>query len=256
MHIRHALLACILSSLLAHQASAALKAPYRPLATIRRADDIWKAKRDRFDRKSTGSSGSLSTVKAPEAPPGTAPLPTPGPELAPQSAAPSTDSAAPSAESTAPLPAEKPADGVPGRAPTNFVALMQDNAALLIQKSLGTPYVGDRFAAELGTGFSPEGLPYWVLKELGFLIPSSAVDMARKAGTPVDPRQLEAGDLLFFRVESASTNRSKIFVGIYLSDGRFAYPSYTAKKVVLSKFFRPFWQTRFLLARRVISNLR
>lgn len=244
-------------------AEAALRAPYRPLATIRRADDIWKAKREAFSKTTTSSKGLVGVKKEEPAPTTTPPLPAeaadPG-AATPRAATPGqtdgssgTASADASPGTTAPPPPE--AAPVSGPSAANFVDLMRNNAALLIRKALGAPYSGT-FRADLEQGFSHEGFAYWILRQVGFLVPRNAVDMARTAGIPIDPRKLEPGDLLFFRVASASTNEGKIFVGIYLGDGEFAYPSYTAKKVVLSKFFRPFWQSRFLLARRVISELR
>lgn len=67
------------------------------------------------------------------------------------------------------------------------------------------------------------------------------------AGTPIDRRELLAGDLVLFR-----TGRNTRHVGIYLSGGEFAHVS-TSRGVTISRLNTEYWRDAYWTARRVLS---
>jgi lipoprotein Spr/probable lipoprotein NlpC len=75
-------------------------------------------------------------------------------------------------------------------------------------------------------------------------IPRSTELLAR-SGIEVSPRQIRAGDLVFFR-----TGGKKRHVGIYLQNGAFMHAS-TSRGVMISKLRNPYWSDAFWMARRV-----
>jgi len=75
-------------------------------------------------------------------------------------------------------------------------------------------------------------------------IPRSTELLAR-SGMEVSPRQIRAGDLVFFK-----TGGKKRHVGIYLKNGAFMHAS-TSRGVMISKLRNPYWSDAFWMARRV-----
>jgi len=75
-------------------------------------------------------------------------------------------------------------------------------------------------------------------------IPRSTELLAR-LGIEVSPRQIRAGDLVFFK-----TGGKKRHVGIYLQNGAFMHAS-TSRGVMISKLRNPYWSDAFWMARRV-----
>jgi probable lipoprotein NlpC len=76
-------------------------------------------------------------------------------------------------------------------------------------------------------------------------IPRSTELLAR-TGNQVSPRQMQPGDLVFFR-----TGWKKRHVGIYLKNGAFMHVS-SSRGVMISKLNNPYWSDAFWMARRVI----
>ncbi len=80
--------------------------------------------------------------------------------------------------------------------------------------------------------------------KLGIDLPRTTAGQVNE-GTSISKRQLQAGDLVFFKPE-----RNRRHVGIYLSDGEFMHSS-TSRGVMISDLERPYWKARFWQARRV-----
>ena len=68
------------------------------------------------------------------------------------------------------------------------------------------------------------------------------------AGTEVRRRDLQPGDLVFFR-----PGRKKRHVGVYLSDGEFVHAS-ASSGVTVSRLHNPYWDDHWWQARRVLRS--
>lgn len=70
-----------------------------------------------------------------------------------------------------------------------------------------------------------------------------------QTGTPVSPKALMPGDLVFFRFRDRTRH-----VGIYIGDRRFTHASRKKKGVTISSLDHPFWKSRYRAARRILAN--
>jgi cell wall-associated NlpC family hydrolase len=73
---------------------------------------------------------------------------------------------------------------------------------------------------------------------LGIKLPRST-DEQVNVGTPINQRELAAGDLVFFK-----TGRNTRHVGIYLEDGKFLHAS-TEKGVMISRMDEAYWSKAY-----------
>lgn len=123
--------------------------------------------------------------------------------------------------------------------PSNIEANLRSE----IDRWQGTPH---RWGGITTTGADCSGFVYSVYRDLfAISLPRTTSDQVR-VGTAVDVRQLQAGDLVFFR-PSKRTNH----VGIYLSDGHFAHIS-TSRGLMLSHLDEDYWQRAYWTSRRVL----
>jgi cell wall-associated NlpC family hydrolase len=99
---------------------------------------------------------------------------------------------------------------------------------------LGAPY---QWGGAGPTTFDCSGLVRFVHDQLGIAVPRTAAEQY-SAATPVDLRDLEPGDLLFFRIRGAISH-----VAIYTGEGRFIHAPMTGRPVELrmldDEFYRP-----------------
>ena len=112
------------------------------------------------------------------------------------------------------------------------------------QKYINTPYV---FGGTSPRGFDCSGYTQFVFKQQGQQLPRVA-DQQYLSGTAVAYNNLEPGDLVFFTTYAKGASHE----GIYLGEGKFIHAS--SHGVKISKLAEPYWQTRYLGARRVISS--
>ena len=143
------------------------------------------------------------------------PFPTPGPPAA-SPAPPST-------------PPEKPFDGY---------ALV--GTALSLR---GTPY---RNGGSDPSGFDCSGFTQYVYAQFGIVLPR-AVREQFTAGQPVDPSQVEPGDLIFF----STTEPGASHVGIAVGGDEFVHAPSSTGVVRVERIGSRYWSQRFLGARRV-----
>jgi cell wall-associated NlpC family hydrolase len=87
--------------------------------------------------------------------------------------------------------------------------------AAVAERLVGTPY---RFGADGDGGFDCSGLAAYAYESVGISIPRTAAEQAL-AARPVALRDLEPGDLLFFRIDSRRVDH----VGVYVGGGRFIH---------------------------------
>ena len=107
----------------------------------------------------------------------------------------------------------------------------------------GVPY---RYGGSTKAGADCSGLVYVVYRDQFGLGMPRTTSQLRQVGRPVaDRRQLQAGDLVFFRGRDI-----KHHVGIYISDGQFLHAS-SRRGVMLSNIDSSYWSARFYTARRV-----
>jgi cell wall-associated NlpC family hydrolase len=135
--------------------------------------------------------------------------------------------------------APAPSAPVPAPRAERSEALLQ---ALLV---LGVDY---RYGgATPATGFDCSGLVAHVYRQAwGIQLPHSTQAQS-KAGVPVAPAALEAGDLVFYN----TLNRPYSHVGIYVGDGRFVHAPKSGARVRVESMKSAYWTQRFSGARRI-----
>lgn len=106
----------------------------------------------------------------------------------------------------------------------------------------GVPY---RLGGMSRAGVDCSGFVQLTFKnKLGIKIPRST-EAQSKIGIPVDRRELETGDLVFFK-----TSWKKGHVGIYLNNGFFLHAS-TSRGVMISNLENPYWRRAYWMSRRI-----
>ena len=117
--------------------------------------------------------------------------------------------------------------------------------AALAKQFLGTPYV---WAGRSPNGFDCSGFVYYILQTNGVNVPRMA-DEQFEVGIVV-PRQqeLQVGDLVFFETYEPGPSH----VGIFIGNGQFIHASSSASEVVITPMSKPYYQARYLGARRLV----
>jgi len=118
-----------------------------------------------------------------------------------------------------------------------------DAIARLALSLLGTPY---RAGGSDPSGFDCSGFVDYVFAQYAVLLPRTVSDLAHE-GTPVDPADIQAGDLVFFSTVAAGPSH----VGIALGDGTFVHAPNTSGEVRVEPLESPYWATRLVSIRRV-----
>jgi hypothetical protein len=101
------------------------------------------------------------------------------------------------------------------------------------------------------SGFDCSGLVHYVVQRAATVnLPRTTADMSSR-GTPIEPDEIAAGDLIFFN----TTGRAHSHVGIYVGKLRFVNAPSTGGTVRLDYLTNPYWAKRFDGIRRVAPPL-
>jgi peptidoglycan DL-endopeptidase CwlO len=107
----------------------------------------------------------------------------------------------------------------------------------------GVPY---RNGGSDPNGFDCSGFTQFVFAQHGIALPR-AVEEQFEQGKKVKPRDLESGDLVFFKTIS----RGPSHVGIVIGEDQFVHAPSSKGVVRVERLSAEYWSKRFLAARRV-----
>jgi len=120
-------------------------------------------------------------------------------------------------------------------------------AARVAQSMVGSEY---RYGGSSPDGFDCSGLVLYSYERAGRPgLPHSVVRLDALS-RPVSIKTLEAGDLLFFRLQG----RKKSHVGLYIGNRRFVHAPSSGKKVEIVSFDHVYWGPRIKLAGRLSAS--
>ncbi len=112
---------------------------------------------------------------------------------------------------------------------------------------LGVPY---KWGGTTRQGMDCSALTRAVYREAyGVELPRTSRQMYRLGKKVTAPGQLQAGDLVFFRIDTSGPGISH--VGIYVGDGQFAHAS-SSRGGVIDPLSSPYFDKRYAGARRVL----
>lgn len=143
--------------------------------------------------------------------------------------------------------------GVPQKVESPYIVVDEEVApAPLYQvlakanEYLGIPY---QFGNENTNRTDCSGFTQQVFGEFGIVLPRSAKEQSRY-GKKIDVKDLQVGDLLFYRTYKKGPSH----VAIYAGDGKIIHASYKAKRVQYDAFDKRYYRQRFLYAKRIVLN--
>lgn len=137
-----------------------------------------------------------------------------------------------------------PANGKAARQPAVSYAAQNASATALdtARSMLGVAY---RFGGTDPRGFDCSGLVHYSYAQAGIRLPRTAQAIFR-ASRLVDPKQMQAGDLVFFTISS----KKIAHVGIYAENNRFIHAPSSGKGVSYASLGNPYWKNRLVAVGR------
>lgn len=131
---------------------------------------------------------------------------------------------------------------LPSMAPVKTVARPTSPVIATARTMLGAPY---RYGGADPTGFDCSGLVSYVYRSLGIQVPRTSQEQFRQS-SPVATDRLQAGDLLFFRLNPPKVSH----VAIYEGEGRFIHAPSSGKRVSYASLDNPYWRQHLVGAGR------
>lgn len=114
-------------------------------------------------------------------------------------------------------------------------------AVTVAKRLLGSPY---RYGGATPKGFDCSGLVHYAFTHSGYRMPRTTTAQFESTFA-VDTKRLQAGDLLFFKIEGKVSH-----VGIYVGNNRFIHAPSSGKRVDYASLSNPYWATRLVKAGR------
>ena len=114
-------------------------------------------------------------------------------------------------------------------------------AAAAALQQVGTPY---QFGGATPKGFDCSGLVQYAYSRAGKRVPRTTGQLWAQL-QPIPPRDLQPGDVLFFRIEGKMSH-----VGLYLGDARFVHAPSTGRTVSVALLDAPFYRASLIRAGR------
>jgi gamma-D-glutamyl-L-lysine dipeptidyl-peptidase len=106
------------------------------------------------------------------------------------------------------------------------------------ERYIGAPY---HHGGSTPRGFDCSGYVMYVYRQNGILLPRE-VGGQYEAGKHIRPRQVQPGDLVFFKT---SRRHRLSHVGIYLGDNRFIHAPSSGKRVSYADMGKSYWKKRY-----------
>ncbi len=141
-------------------------------------------------------------------------------------------------------PTEPPPESSPPPAPARGDGYEISGAALSLR---GVPY---RKGGSDPSGFDCSGFVWYVFDQHGVRLPRTVSEQFQ-AGSEVDPRDLRAGDLVFFDTINRGVRQFATHVGIVIGGDEFVHAPSSTGEVRVERLASSYWAPRFLGARRV-----
>ncbi|HEU4935516.1 MAG TPA: C40 family peptidase [Vicinamibacterales bacterium] len=148
------------------------------------------------------------------------------------------------AGSPAPAPSEQPLESPAPPPPTRADGYEISGAALSLR---GVPY---RNGGRDPSGFDCSGFVWYVFDQHGVRVPRTVSEQFQ-AGIEVDPRDLRAGDLVFFDTIHNGVRQLATHVGIVIGGDEFVHAPSSTGEVRVERLASGYWSPRFIGARRV-----
>ena len=127
---------------------------------------------------------------------------------------------------------------------------VRDRGDALVAVAMSLRGARYRYGGATPAGFDCSGLVFYAHRQLGLAVPRTSRDQAEAAVT-IKPRKLRRGDLVFFKIDSASVNH----VGIYIGKHRFVHAPGAGKPVTVSSLDDEFYAQRLFSAGRFWNRL-
>lgn len=125
------------------------------------------------------------------------------------------------------------------------VGLSSENIVLTALTYMERPY---KFGANGIYQMDCSAFVQRVFQVNGIKLPRTTEEQARM-GVPVSLTNIKPGDLLFF----STYKKGPSHVGIYIGNGKMVHAS-RSKGVTVDRIDSPYWQSRFLFAKRLTGN--
>ena len=138
-----------------------------------------------------------------------------------------------------------------GEQVSNAGRVVSDKAADLVVTAMGFLGVPYKFGGNsFEQGFDCSGFVKSMFEQtVGLVLPRRSVEQAA-ATQPIDPSELQPGDLVFFNTLKSAFSH----VGIYVGDNKFIHSPRTGAVVRVEDMRVNYWSSRFNGARRVDTS--